>query len=115
MTILRNRFGNREIMRSERLHKSKLLHRRQARHVHPRCGNAVAEVISVRLHGAEGYPTQSVDLQYALRTRGVCDDDDVGFLPYADSVPNGVYALVLLVRVQREIVEAAVGQSVPVI
>lgn len=75
----------------------------------------MAKVISVRLYGAKGYPAQSVDLQDALRTPGVCDDDNVGLLADPDSVSDGVYAFVLLVRVQREVIEPAVGQSIPVI
>jgi hypothetical protein len=43
------------------------------------------------------------------------DDDDVGFFAYADAVANAEDGVGFEVRVQREVVQAAVGQAVAVI
>ena len=50
-----------------------------------------------------------------LRARRRSDDEDVGFFASADLVADGVDGGVLLVGVQGEVVEAAVGKTVSII
>lgn len=82
----------------------------------------MAQVVSVVLDGSEGNPPESVDLENVLSLcrclprggrRGA--DVDVGFLACADAVARAVEGALLRVRVQGEVVEAAVGEAVAVI
>ena len=56
-----------------------------------------------------------MDLEHELFTGLVGDDEDVGFLADADLVADRVDGRVLLMGVQRQVVEAAVGEAVAVI
>ena len=58
--------------------------------MHPARAAAVPEVVAVVLDAAEGYPAQSVDLQYVLGARGGGDDVDVRFFAHADAVAGRV-------------------------
>lgn len=83
--------------------------------MHPGGGGALAQVVSVGFHGAEGDAAQSVDLEHHLGAGGGGDDEDVGFFADADLVADGVDGLLFLVGVQGEVVQAAVGEAVAVI
>lgn len=50
-----------------------------------------------------------MDFQNPLYLAVVCNHDDVGFLPDTDLVANGIDAFALLVCVEREVVQSAVG------
>lgn len=73
------------------------------------------KIVSVRLHGPEGDTSQTVDLQNALRSLVVRDHDDIRFLPNTNLVSDGVDTFLLLVSVERKVVQAPVGESVTVI
>ena len=77
--------------------------------MHPRARAAVAQVVAVRFHRAEGDATEAVDFEDALGSRGRGADEDVGFLADADARAEGVEGGFLEVGVQGEVVEAAVG------
>ena len=75
----------------------------------------MAEVIAVGFHGAEGYAAKAMDFQDVLYTRARGDDEDIGFFTRADLVADRVDGRVLLVGVEGEVVEAAVGEAVSII
>lgn len=115
MSTLRNRLRNRKPILSQRFHERILLQRRQPAHVHPRPRVSVAEVVAVGFYAAEGDPTKAVDLEDVLDAGGGGDDENVGFFADADLVADGVEDLALLVSVEGEVVEAAVGEAVAII
>lgn len=73
------------------------------------------QIIPLVLHRAERDSPESVNLQNPLRAAVVRNSVDVGLLPHADLVADGVDVLLLDEAVEREVVEAAVGESVAVI
>ncbi len=75
----------------------------------------MAEVIAVGFDRAEGDAAQAVDFHDELPVRGGGADVDVGFLAAADHVAGGVEGFLLEVRVQGEVVVAAVGEAVSVV
>lgn len=75
----------------------------------------MAQVVAVRFHGAERDSTQSVDFQHVLLPAGGGDHEDVAFFAHADLVADAVEDLPLLEGVQREVVQAAVGEAVAVV
>jgi len=83
--------------------------------VHPGGGGALAQVVPVGLHGAEGDAAEAVDLEHHLGARVGGDDEDVGFFADADLVADGVDGALFLVGVQGKVVQPAVGEAVAVI
>lgn len=106
---------DREAVVAQRFHEGVFLQRGQARHVHPAARGALAQVVAVGLDGAEGDAAEAMDLEDVLGAGGVGDDEDVGFFADADLVADGVEVLSLEVRVEGEVVEAAVGEAVAVV
>lgn len=104
-----------EAVRAQRRHEGELLQRREPRHVHPGATGAVAQVVAVRFDGAEGDAAEAVDFEDELAARGRGDDEDVGFFAHADLVADAVDGGFGAVRVQREVVEPAVGEPVAVV
>ena len=56
-----------------------------------------------------------MDFEYELLAGGVRDYVDVGFFANANAVACAVESFVLKVGVECEIVEAAVGDTVPIV
>lgn len=75
----------------------------------------MAEVVAVGFDTAEGDTAEAVDLENVLGAGGGGDDEDVGFFADADLVTDGVEDLALLMGVEGEVVEAAVGKAVPIV
>ena len=73
------------------------------------------QVVSVIFDAAERDAAESVDFEYELLARGVRDHVDVGFFANADAVTCAVESFVFKVGVECEIVEAAIGETVPII
>ena len=78
-------------------------------------GTLLAQVIALVLDGAERYSSQAVDLHDPLRSGFVCDNVDIRFLSNTNLVSDRVDAVALDELVQREVIEAAICQSVSVI
>lgn len=75
----------------------------------------MAQVIAIVLDAAEGDAAQSVDFQRALSPTRRGSDVDIRFFARADLLACGVEDLPLLMRVQGEVVEASVGETVAVV
>lgn len=75
----------------------------------------MAQVVAIVLDAAEGDAAQSVDLQRALSPTRRGSDVDIGFFARADLLACGVEDLTLLVRVQGEVIEASVGETVAIV
>lgn len=75
----------------------------------------MTKVVPVGFHGAEGDSAQAVDFQDVLDASWGGDYEDVGLFAGADLVPDGEDRGVFLVCVEREVIEAAVGEAVAVI
>ena len=56
-----------------------------------------------------------MDFEYELLAGGVRDHVDVGFFADADTVTCAVKGFVLKMGVECEIVETAVGETVPIV
>lgn len=56
-----------------------------------------------------------MDLQHELLALGVGNDEDIGLFTYAYLIADGVDSIGLLMRVEGEIIESAVRQTVAVI
>ena len=130
MPAPRNGLRDVEAVLPQRFHEREFLLGSQARHVHPAGGLALAQVVAVVLDGAEGDAAEPMDLEDALlfiwlvlvagfggKVRGSRRgaDVDVGFLAGADAGTGAVEGVALQVGVEREVVEAAVGEAVAVV
>ena len=73
------------------------------------------QVVSIILDAAERDASESVDLEYELLAGGVRDHVDVGFFANSDAVTCAVESFVFKVGMECEIVEAAVGETVPIV
>ena len=73
------------------------------------------QVVSVVLDATERDAAESVDFEYELLPRGVCDHVDIGFFANADAVPCAIENFTFEVSVECEIVETAVGETVAII
>lgn len=107
--------GDGEGFRVQGGEEGEFLGRGQAREVLPGPGLVLAQVVAVGLDGAERDAAEAVDLEDELRARGVGDDHDVGFFADADAAADAVDVLLGGVRVEGEVVEAAVGEAVAVV
>lgn len=107
--------GDREGFRVQGGEEGEFLGRGQAREVLPGAGLVLAQVVAVGLDGAERDAAEAVDLEDQLGARGVGDDHDVGFFADADAAADAVDVLLGGVRVEGEVVEAAVGEAVAVV
>ena len=77
--------------------------------MHPGASTAVAQVVTVGFHRAERDAPEAVDFEDALRAAGGGADEDIGLLADANARAEGVDDGFLEVRMQREVVESAIG------
>ena len=75
----------------------------------------MAQIVTVGLYAAEGDAAQAVDFDNVLRAGRGGADVDVGFFADADLVADGVKGRAFQVRVEGEVVEAAVGEAVAIV
>lgn len=73
------------------------------------------EIVPVIFYGAEGYTAEPVDFENVLCSGWGRDDEDVGLFADADLVASAVEGFAFEVRVEGEVVEAAVGETVSII
>lgn len=73
------------------------------------------EIVAVVFYATERDAAQPVDFQYVLGTVWGGADVDVAFFADADAVTGGIEGGVFEVRVEGEVVEAAVGEAVAIV
>jgi hypothetical protein len=107
--------GHREAFSVQNLHESVLLLCCKGTQVHPTSGIATTKVVTIRFDCAEGYATQSVELEDQLSVCLCGADVDVRFLADTNLVAETVDGIALPVGVHGEVVQATIRKTVTVI
>lgn len=73
------------------------------------------EIVAIVFDAAKGDAAKAVDLQNELCACGGSADVDVGFFAHADAIARTVEGRAFEMGVQGEVVEASVGEAIPIV